>query len=320
MLATILNFTPEPSSFQLPPAFSAAASDVDDIYNAMYWFSLFFTVAITGATLWFIVKYRRKKGDVLEPPGNVTLLEITWTVIPVLFIVVLFHIGFKGYVAQAVPYENAIEIRVRGTRWKWEFEYPNGMRENGVLNLPINKPVKLILSSDDVIHSFYVPGMRLKKDAVPGMYSSISFLPNQLGDAQVFCAEYCGTSHSAMLAMVHIVSQQQYDDYLKEGPQRPDGLTDAQWGEKLFAQNNCNTCHSRDGSRSPGPTFQHVFGRDEMMGTPPNMLIKIDDNYLHESIQKPQAKIVLGFTQVQMPQFSLSEKQIDALIAYLKTL
>jgi cytochrome c oxidase subunit 2 len=320
MLATILNLTPEPSSFQLPPAFSAAAGDVDDIYNAMYWFSLFFTVAITAATLWFIVKYKRKKGDVLEPPGNVTVLEITWTVIPVLFIIVLFHIGFKGYVAQAVPYENALEIRVRGTRWKWEFEYPNGMRENGVLNLPVNKPVKLILSSDDVIHSFYVPGMRLKKDAVPGMYSSISFLPNQLGDAQVFCAEYCGTSHSAMLSMIHVVTQQQYDDYLKEGPQKPEGLTDAQWGEKLFAQNNCNTCHSRDGSKSPGPTFKGVYGRDETMGTPANLTLKIDDNYLHESIQKPQAKIVLGYTQVQMPQFSLSEKQIDALIAYLKTL
>jgi cytochrome c oxidase subunit 2 len=318
MLA-MLNLEP-PTTFQLPAAFSAAANDVDDIYYAMYWFSLVFTVAITGAVLWFIFKYRRKPGDKLEPPGNVTVLEITWTVIPILFIVVLFHIGFKGYVAQAVPYEGALEIRVRGTRWKWEFEYPNGMRENGVLSLPIDKPVKLILSSDDVIHSFFVPGFRLKKDAVPGMYSSISFVPNVLGDAQVFCAEYCGTSHSAMMAMVHIVTQQQFDDYMKVGPQRPDGLTDAQWGEKLFLQNNCNTCHSRDGSKSPGPTFQHLFGRDEMMGTPAGMSIKIDDNYVHESIQKPQAKIVLGFTSVQMPQFSLSEKQIDALIAYLKTL
>ena len=116
MLAMI-NFEPS-ATFQLPAAFSAAALDVDDIYYAMYWFSLVFTVAITGATLWFIIKYKRKKGDKLEPPGNVTMLEITWTVIPILFIVVLFHVGFKGYVSQAVPYESALEIRVRGTRWR----------------------------------------------------------------------------------------------------------------------------------------------------------------------------------------------------------
>ena len=117
----------------------------------------------------------------------------------------------------------------------------------------MNKPIKMIISSDDVIHSFYVPAVRLKKDAVPGMYSSISFIPNTLGEAQVFCAEYCGTSHSAMLAKVNIVTQEEFDDYMKEGPQLPDGMTMAQWGEKLFAQNNCNTCHSRDGSKSPGP-------------------------------------------------------------------
>ena len=315
----MINLDPS-TTYQLPEAFSAAALDYDNIYYAMYWFSLVFTVVITVATLWFVVKYKRKKGDKLEPPGNVTVLEITWTVIPVLFIVVLFHVGFKGYVSQAVPYESATEIRVRGTRWKWEFEYPNGMRENGVLEVPVNKPVKLILSSDDVIHSFYLPAFRLKKDAVPGMYSSISFLPNTVGEAQVFCAEYCGTSHSGMLATLKVVKQEEFDDYMKKGPQLPEGLTMAQWGEKLFAQNNCNTCHSRDGSKSPGPSFKGLYGRDEMMGTPSNMMVKIDDGYIKESIQKPQAKIVMGYTAVQMPQFGLSDLQVDALIAYLKTL
>jgi cytochrome c oxidase subunit 2 len=319
MLATNL-LDPQPTSFQLPPAFTQGALAVDDIFNAMFWFSVVFTVVITGAVLYFIVKYKRKKGDVLETPGNYTVLEITWTVIPILFIVVLFHVGFKGYINQAVAYENSMEVRVRGTRWKWEFEYPNGMRENGVLMLPANKPVKLILSSDDVIHSFFVPGARLKKDAVPGLYSTVAFLPDQLGDMQVFCAEYCGTSHSAMLATIHVVPQQQFDDYMKEGPQKPPELTNEQWGEKLFLQNNCNTCHSRDGSRSPGPTFKGVYGRHEMMGTPSGMAVDIDDAYLKESIQKPQAKIVLGYTTVQMPQFSLSDRQVDALIAYLKTI
>jgi cytochrome c oxidase subunit 2 len=320
MLAmNLFSLGPPDASYQLPPAFSQGALAVDDIYNAMYWFSLVFTVVITAATLYFVVKYKRKKGDVLETPGNYTVLEITWTVIPILFIIVLFHVGFKGYISQAVAYEGSMEIRVRGTRWKWEFEYPNGMRENGVLMVPVNKPVKLILSSDDVIHSFYVPGVRLKKDAVPGMYSTIAFLPDQIGDMQVFCAEYCGTSHSGMLATVKVVPQNEFDDYMKEGPKKPDDLTVEQWGEKLFAQNNCNTCHSRDGSKSPGPTFKGVYGRQESICQPSSLSIKIDESYMKESIQKPQAKIVCGFTTTQMPQFSLSDRQIDALISYLKT-
>jgi cytochrome c oxidase subunit II len=192
------------------------------------------------------------------------------------------------------------------------------MRENGVLTVPVNKPVKLILSSSDVIHSFFVPAFRLKNDAVPGMYSTIAFEPNVIGEAQVFCAEYCGTSHSGMLAKINVVSQADFDTFMREGPKKPDELTVEQWGEKLFAQNNCNTCHSRDGSKSPGPTFKGVFGRNEMMSTGTG--VDIDDNYLRESIQKPQAKIVMGYNQVQMPQFSLSDRQIDALIAYLKTI
>ena len=305
-------------SFQMPVAMSQAATEIDDVYYAMYWFSLVFLVVITGATLYFVAKYKRKKGDVLSPPVNVTILEITWTVIPVLFIVVLFHVGFKSYINNAIASEGAMEIRVRGERWKWEFEYPNGMRENGALTVPVNKPVKLILSSSDVIHSFYIPAFRMKKDAVPGMYSVVPFEANVTGDAQVFCAEYCGTSHSGMLATIHVVEQSVFDNYMKEGPQKPDDLTPEQWGEKLFAQNNCNTCHSRDGSRSPGPTFKGLFGRHENFenGTPG---VEVDDNYLRESIQKPQAKIVSGYTQVQMPQFAFSDRQLDAIIAYIKT-
>jgi cytochrome c oxidase subunit 2 len=315
MLAMLI--APE-ASFQMPPAMTAAATDIDDVYYAMYWFSLVFTVAITAATLYFVAKYKRKKGDKLETPGNYTVLEITWTVIPILFIVVLFHIGFKAYINNAVAAEGAMEVRVRGERWKWEFEYPNGMRENGVLTVPVNKPVKLILSSSDVIHSFFVPAFRLKKDAVPGMYSTIAFEPNVMGDAQVFCAEYCGTSHSGMLAMIHVVPQEQFDLLMKEGPKKPEDKTVEQWGKMLFEQNNCNTCHSRDGTKSPGPGFKGVFGRMESMQSGETM--HVDDNYLRESIQKPQAKIVKDYTQVQMPQFSLSDRQIDALIAYLKTI
>jgi cytochrome c oxidase subunit II len=301
---------------------SEGAPHIDWVYYAIYYFSLFFTVVITGATLYFVYKYKRKKGDKLEPPTDFTRLEIIWTVAPLFFIVLLFHVGFKGYVKNAVAADGAIEIRARAKQWLWEFEYPNGMRENGKLVLPVNRPVKVIISSDDVLHSFYIPEFRIKKDAVPGMYTSIPFLPTVVGDAHVFCAEYCGTSHSAMLASVKVMPQAEWDDYMKKGPPPPpgcpQGTASACWGEQLFTQNACPTCHSRDGSKSPGPTFKGVFGRHEQMMT--NDFVDIDENYIKESIRKPQAKIVMGYNTVVMPTFTLSDNQVDSLIAYLKTI
>jgi cytochrome c oxidase subunit 2 len=308
---------PEPS-FQLPAPMSTGAPEVDWLYYAIYWFSVLFTVAITVTMIYFVVKYRRRKGDRLEAPGHYTRLELFWTITPIFFIIVLFHLGFQGYIHNSIAAEDALEIRVRGRKWLWEFEYPNGMRETSNLKVPINRPVKLILSSDDVLHSFFIPAFRLKKDAVPGMYSSIPFEANVLGDAQVFCAEYCGTSHSGMLATIKVVTQEEFDKFLKEGDKKPDDLTPAQWGEKLFAKNACPTCHSRDGSASPGPTFKGVYGRRETLAS--GQSVEVDENYIRESILKPQAKVVQGYTNVIMPAFVLTDPQLDALIAYLKTI
>ena len=313
---------------QMPPSMSTGAPAIDWVYYAIYYFSIFFTVAITGAMLYFVWKYRRKKGDKLETPTDFTKLEIFWTVTPLFFIVILFHIGFKEYVNNAVAADGALEIRVHAKQWLWEFEYPNGMKEVGKLVLPVDRPVKAILSSDDVLHSFYIPEFRMKKDAVPGMFTTVVFEPNKIGDAHVFCAEYCGTSHSAMLADVKIVSQKEFDDYMKEGPPNPDCLDPkaacpeplrAKWGEKLFVQNGCPTCHARDGvTKSPGPNLKGKYGTmEKMMGIPDTM---IEENYIKESIRKPQSKMVAGYPGVVMPTFTLSDRQVEALIAYIKSL
>jgi len=307
---------PQPS-FQLPAQMSTGAAGIDQLYYFIFWFSVVFTVAITGVMIYFIVKYKRRAGDKPEAPLDLTKLEIFWTVVPVFFIVVLFHIGFKVYIQNALASEGALEIRVRGKKWSWEFEYPNGSREPGELRIPVNRPVKLILSSDDVIHSFYVPGARWKKDAVPGMYSTVAFTPNAIGDLQVFCAEYCGTSHSGMLATIKVVSEDDYKKYLEQVDRAP-AIPPQQWGEQLFTKNGCTACHSRDGSPSPGPTFKGLFHRKESITGGPQ--IDVDENYIRESILHPQAKIVQGYTNVQMPTFVLKDNQIDALIAYIKTL
>ncbi len=311
---------PQSTDWQLPPAMASTAGAYDSLYYFILWFSVVFTVGITGAMIYFLVKYRRKKGD--RPHKtlvDLTKLEIFWTVVPVILIFPLFHLGFRDYVKNAVAAESSIEIRVRAKQWLWDFEYPNGMRENNKVLFPINRPIKMVMSSEDVIHSFYIPEFRLKKDVVPGMYSTITFTPTVLGDAHVFCAEYCGTSHSGMLADVKIVTQAEYDDYIKKGPQKPDDLSEAQWGEKLFTQNGCSTCHSRDGvTHSQCPNLKGIWHRNETLTT--NTKVDVDENYIKESIRQPQAKIVLGYTNVVMPTFALTDLQVDAIIAYFKTL
>ncbi len=312
---------------------SEGAKEVDWLFYAIYWFSVFFFVVITLATIYFVIKYKRKPGQKEEATIDHTKLELLWTITPVAIIVVLFHISFSAYIKNATAAEGAMEIRVRAKRWAWEFEYPNGSRSPGELFLPVNKPVKLVMSSEDVLHSFYVPNFRMKRDTVPGMYTTLNFKPNELGDSQVFCAEYCGApkvasgqpqqGHFYMLAMIHVVSEDEYKKQVDKMDKMPElcgdkPCTPETWGEQLFAKNGCPTCHSKDGSKGAGPSLKGVFGTMQPTNAGGQMA---DENYIRESILRPQAKIVTGFENAQMPMFGgLKDPQIDALIAYIKTL
>ena len=306
-----------PDNFQLPDVLSTDAASVDHLYMVVYYFSVLFTVVITATMLFFVVKYRRRPGIKAEPVTHNTTLEVTWTVLPIFFVIALFHYSFKEYAHEAVAAENSIEIGVRGQQWSWTFTYPNGKQDAAEVTIPVNQPVKFVISSQDVIHSFYVPGARLKKDAVPGMYSSIAFTPNTIGDMQIFCAEYCGKDHSGMLAKIHVVAQKDYDDFLKKGD-RLDGEPLDAYGARLYKKNACYTCHTIDGSKGNGPSWKGIWGRHEDIQGGDG--ITVDENYVKESILKPQAKIVAGFTNVQMPPFTLNDEQISGIIAYMKTL
>ncbi|MBS2011581.1 MAG: cytochrome c oxidase subunit II [Deltaproteobacteria bacterium] len=320
----------QPSSWQLPPAMSDTAPPIDSTYNFIFWFSVVFTVGITGALIYFIMKYKRVKGVKSEPTGHFNRLEIFWTVTPTIFIGVLFHVGFVSYIKNATAAEGATEIRVRGKKWSWEFEYPSGDRIPGELTLEEGRPYKMIMSSDDVIHSFYIPEFRLKRDVVPGQYSFIQFTPLVTGEPQeahVFCAEFCGTSHSGMLATVKILPKQQYKEFEKTMGKcvgTPEECTPAKWGEKLFVKNNCPTCHGAGGSgeigggKSPGPKLAGLFAKGQETTTAGP--VTVDENYIRESILRPNAKIVAGYSTVQMPAFVLKDDQLDAVIAYVKSL
>lgn len=326
-----------PAAFDLPPAISAEAPDVDWLYNMIYYVSVFFTVVITGLMLYWVRKYKRRKGDKRIDTPHYPRLEIAWTVIPIFFVIFLFHAGFKAYMRQAIAAPDALEIRVRGQKWFWTFTYPNGREENNQLYLPVGKQVKFVISSADVLHSFFIPGARTKKDAVPGMYTVMVMTPIHEGDTPVFCAEYCGAplgypepalegaphgGHSAMMAMIHVVKPEEFDKFIKEGPKKPEGLSDAQWGAKLYKENACITCHSVDGSKGTGPSWKGLYGSTVELNAALSGgvgSVTFDEAYVHESVLKPTAKVVAGFNPV-MPPYNLSDKQIDAIIAYMKTL
>lgn len=335
-------------NFQLPFAMSAEAKANDDMYLFLFWFSVAFFVVIVGAMIWFVYKYPRKPKAHLEPPIHIAKLEIFWTVVPFIMIIFLFHLGFKPYITNAIAGEGATEIRVRASQWRWEFEYPDGSRDTE-LHLIVNQPYKVILSSEDVIHSFYIPEFRVKKDAIPGLYSQMALTPIKTGEAHVFCAEYCGApttppgtappgsitqpwnGHAGMLTTVKVQTKEEFDKYIEKlsGPQ--DGETPEKWGARLFVKNGCNACHTTDGSyKGLGPDFKGLFGRDEEIADGPT--VHVDDNYIVESITKPMAKKVkttakakagnpaANYEKTDMPPFVMKQKQMDALITYIKSL
>lgn len=316
----------ESENWQLPPSMADTAPPIDKAYDFIFWFSVVFAVAITAALLYFVVKYKRQKGVRPEPTGHFLKLELFWTITPTIFIFFLFHAGYSGYVRNATAAEGATEIRVRGKKWSWEFEYPTGDREPGELTLELGRPYKMIISSEDVLHSFYIPEFRMKRDAVPGQYSFIQFTPTKAGNANVFCAEYCGTSHSGMLATVKVLPPAEYKEWEKKlggCNGSPEECKPEKWGEKLFVKNGCPTCHGNagtgdiGGAKSPGPRLAGLFGKNE---TTTAGSVAVDENYLRESILRPQAKIVAGYTNVQMPPFVMKDQQLDAVIAYIKSL
>jgi cytochrome c oxidase subunit 2 len=274
-----------------------------------------------------------------EPTGHNLVMELAWTVAPVILLVLLFHWGFAGYVSLTTPPPDALDIRVRARKWSWDFEYPNGGHTANEVTIPVNRPVRFVLSSEDVLHAMFIPAFRVKRDAVPGMYTTLWFQATHTGDTRFYCAEYCGaaeepvtqpdgtqreTGHFSMGGLVHIVPQARWGGFLEgilRAPTHPDGreFTAAEWGEQLYTQQNCNTCHSVNGSPMTGPTWQHIFGHEAALtdGT----RVTVDENYLRRSILEPNAQVVQGFNPV-MPSYqgSLTDRQLDALIAYIRSL
>jgi cytochrome c oxidase subunit 2 len=299
-----------------PESASTMASRVDALYFFLLAVSAFFSMLIAGLIVFYAVRYRRRSPDAVGVSVSGGLaLELTWTIVPLIITMVIFVWGASVFFAMSRPPAETLNIYVVGKQWMWKFQHLDGQREINELHVPVGRAVKLIMTSEDVIHDVFVPAFRVKADVLPGRYTNIWFQPTKPGRYHLFCAEYCGTRHSGMIGEVVVMDPTGYQAWLSGGTAQG-SLASA--GEKLFQDLACNTCHRPD-AQGRGPILQGLFGKTQTLeggGT-----IVVDEAYVRESILNPGAKITAGFQPI-MPAFQglVTEEQLLELIEYVKSL
>lgn len=298
-----------------PTAASTEAKNVDALFIFMLALCGFVALLVVALIIYFAVRYRRRSENQLAQwAGSVSWLEWTWTIVPFIIFIGIFIWGVKLYFAAIRPPPEALEINVVAKQWMWKFQHPEGQREIDELHVPVGRPVKLRLISQDVIHSFFVPDFRIHRDVLPGRYLYVWFEATKPGRYHLFCSQYCGTDHSGMVGYVYVMEPAEYERWLTGGGE---GSLASQ-GQKLFRQLACNTCHTGD-STARGPSLDNLYGSNVQLqdGT----TLTADESYLRESILNPRAKLVAGFQPI-MPTFQnqVDEGQVLLLIDYIKSL
>jgi cytochrome c oxidase subunit 2 len=299
-----------------PENASTMASRVDALYFFLLGISVFFSLLIAGLIVFYAIRYkRRSSGDVGSETHGGLALELTWLIIPFLITMVIFLWGASVFFAMARPPDETLNIYVVGKQWMWKFQHLDGQREINELHVPVGRPVKLIMTSEDVIHDVFVPAFRVKADVLPGRYTNIWFEATKAGRYHLFCAEYCGTKHSGMTGEVIVMDPTEYQAWLSGGG--PEGSL-AEGGAKLFASLACNTCHRPD-AQGRGPVLEGLFGKTVTLQSGERVIA--DEAYVRESILNPSAKITAGFQPI-MPTFQglVTEEQLLELIEYVKSL
>jgi cytochrome c oxidase subunit II len=310
--------------FPEAPLFPERASTIAGPIDHLFFFALggsaFFSLLIAALIFALGIRYRRRRpADVGTPPGPHTpatiALEIAWSAIPLVILLVLFVWGARIYFEEARPPSNATEYFVVGKQWMWKIQHPEGNREINELHVPIGRPIKLTMTSEDVIHSFSVPAFRVKQDVLPGRYTTLWFEADKVGTYHIFCSQYCGAEHSKMIGRVVVLEPHAFQEWLSGAKA---GAAPAASGAELFAAKACDTCH-RDDTAARAPILRGLYGRTVRLQDGRTLIA--DETYIRQSILDPQARIVAGYQPI-MPAFEgqLSEDDLLMLIAYVKSL
>jgi cytochrome c oxidase subunit 2 len=301
----------------IPESASTLSGKVDALYFYLSGVTVFFTLLISSILIFFVIRYRRRTPyEIPRPIAGSHKLETLWTVIPFVIAMTMFAWGARIYFEEYRPPQNAIEIYVVGKQWMWKIQHSTGQREINELHIPVGRKVKLIMTSEDAIHDFFVPAFRIKADVVPGRYTSEWFEATKPGTYHLFCAEYCGMNHSGMIGWIVVMEPREFDNWLSGNA---GNTTPAVAGQQLFQSLGCVSCHGANGEGGRGPTLAGLFGRQTLLST--GQSVRADEAYIRESIINPQAKLVAGFGPI-MPTFQgqVSEDQLVQLLAFIKSL
>ena len=301
----------------VPESASTFSWKVDALYFYLSGVTLFFTLLISAVLIFFVIRYRRRTPyEIPRPVAGSHKLETVWTIIPFVIAMTMFAWGARVYFDQYKPPDNAIEVYVVGKQWMWKLQHATGQREINELHVPVGRKIKLIMTTEDVIHDFFVPAFRTKADVIPGRYVTLWFEATKPGRYHLFCAEYCGMNHSGMTGSVIVMEPREFDDWLSGNT---GSVTPAAAGQQLYQSLGCASCHGANGEGGRGPTLAGIFGNNQQLQD--GGVVRVDEAYLRESITNPQAKLVTGFGPI-MPTFQgqVSEDQLVQLIAYIKSL
>lgn len=291
---------------------------VDNVFLYILVICVFLLGLITFLMVYFVIRYRRGKHPQPADIEGSTWLEVTWTVIPTLIVLTMFYYGLTGFeFLKKVP-EGAMMVKVIARQWSWLFEYENGIKDTE-LKVPVGKPVKLTLTSLDVIHGFYAPAFRIKQDAVPGMETYLWFQPTETGTFDVMCSQYCGLQHSHMLTKIMVLPEQGFTEWYQSKKQEV-ALKGPSPGSKLYQEEGCFACHSIDGSPRVGPTFKGLLGKTEtVLRSGKEQTVVVNEAYVRNYILHPNVDVIKGYPPI-MPQVQMTDAQVNEIVKYLETL
>ena len=288
---------------------------VDETFLYIVGISVILLVLVTACMIYFVIRYNRKRHPQAEQVKENVWLEIFWTVVPTVLALSMFYFGWINFKYIRTPVGDAISINVVASKWSWLFIYESGKRSD-VLRVPVNRPVRLVLTSTDVIHSMYIPAFRIKEDCVPGIKTYLAFTANETGSYDIFCTEYCGVGHSQMLSKVIVTTPEEFGRWYEAS----DASGVSKKGQALFRDKGCAGCHSIDGSRKAGPSFKGLYGSLETVITNGReRTVTVDGAYIKNYVRHPNVDIVKGYQPI-MPVIPATDEEIEQLVEYIKTL